>query len=329
MKAIRAAALAVLLAAATACGAATGATTGATTGGPADGGQVTLRVGDQKGTGLQALLEASGELKDVPYTVTWSQFTSGPPVLEAVNAGSVDIGAVGNAPPVFAAAAGSKITIVGASERGLTGQAIVVPAGSPITSVAGLKGKKVAVAKGSSANFHLLAVLKKNGMTFDDISPQYLQPPDALAALSTGQVDAWAIWDPYTAQAQHQVNARVLVDATGYANGFEFQIAGSAALADPARSKALGDFVARIRRAHTWANDHPKEWTDVYARLTGLPPDVISTVVARNRYTDLKLDADVVGREQQVADAFAEAGLIPGTVRIDDIVDTRYNEGAQ
>lgn len=322
MKAIRAAALAVLLAAATACGAATAGT-------PSDGGQVTLRVGDQKGTGLQALLEASGELKDVPYTVTWSQFTSGPPVLEAINAGSLDVGAVGNAPPVFAAAAGSKITIVGASERGLTGQAIVVPAGSPITSVAGLKGKKVAVAKGSSANFHLLAVLKKNGMSFDDISPQYLQPPDALAALSTGQVDAWAIWDPYTAQAQHQVGARVLVDATGYANGFEFQIAGGAALADPAKAKALGDFLTRVRRAHTWANDHPKEWTDVYARLTGLPPDVIATVVARNQYTDLKLDADVVGREQQVADAFAEAGLIPGTVRIDDIVDARYNEGAQ
>ncbi|MFI7611741.1 ABC transporter substrate-binding protein [Nonomuraea terrae] len=323
MKAIRAVVLAVMLACAAACGGSGGAADAA------DGGRVTLRVGDQKGTGMQALLEASGQLKDLPYDITWSQFTSGPPMLEAVNAGSVDVGTVGNAPPVFAAAAGSKITIVGVSEKGLGGQAVVVPSGSPITTVAGLKGKKIAVAKGSSANYHLLAVLKKNGLSFADISPQYLQPPDALAALSTGRVDAWAIWDPYTAQAQHQIGARILVDATGYANGFEFQIAGTDALGDPARARALGDLMARVRRAHTWANEHPAEWTEVYARLTGLAPGVIAMAVPRNRYTDLKLDADVIGREQQVADAFAEAGLIPGTVEIADITDARYNEGAQ
>ncbi|PZG14447.1 ABC transporter substrate-binding protein [Nonomuraea aridisoli] len=323
MRRIRALALAVVLACAAACGGSGGAA------GAADGGRVTLRVGDQKGTGMQALLEASGQLENLPYEIEWSQFTSGPPMLEAVNAGSLDLGTVGNAPPVFAAAAGSKITIIGVSEKGLGGQAVVVPSGSAITTVAALKGKKIAVAKGSSANFHLLAVLKKNGLSFTDVSPQYLQPSDALAALSTGRVDAWAIWDPYTAQAQHQIGARILADATGYANGFEFQIAATDALDEPARAKALGDFVARVRRAHTWANDHPTQWGEVYARLTGLPQDVIAMAVPRNRYTDLELDADVIAREQQVADAFAEAGLIPGTVRIADITDPRYNEGAQ
>ncbi|MBO3748487.1 ABC transporter substrate-binding protein [Streptosporangiaceae bacterium NEAU-GS5] len=319
MRKITSLAVAALLAVA-ACG------TGTTASGGND--KVTLRIGDQKGTGLRALLEASGQLKDVPYAVTWAQFTSGPPILEAINAGSVDVGAVGNAPPVFAAAADSKITIIGVAEKGLGGQAIVVPPDSAIKSPADLKGKKVAVAKGSSANFQLLSVLNQAGLSFADISPQYLQPPDALAALSTGQVDAWAIWDPYTAQAQEQVKARILVDGKGNANGFEFQIAGTAALGDGAKAKALGDYITRIRAAHAWANAHPAEWASVYAKLSGLPLPVVSTAVARSGYTDLKLGDDVVAREQQVADAFSTAGLIPRTVKITDIVDGRFNEGA-
>ncbi|MFG1705852.1 ABC transporter substrate-binding protein [Nonomuraea sp. M3C6] len=321
----RALALIVLLIAATACGG--GGPSGGTQ--PSPGGEVTLRIGDQKGTGLRALLEASGQLDGLPYQITWSQFTSGPPILEAINAGSLDLGAVGNAPPVFAAAAGSKIAVIGVAEKGVGGAAILVPPDSPIKTPAELKGKKIAVAKGSSANFHLLAVLKKEGLGFSDISPQYLQPPDALAAFSTGRVDAWAIWDPYTAQAQDQADARILVDGTGYANGFEFQIAGTDALADTARAKALGDYITRIRRAHTWANDHPAEWATVFGKLSGLPAPVVEQAVARNKYTDLKLDADVIAREQQVADAFHEAGLIPTAVQVADITDSRFNEGAQ
>jgi sulfonate transport system substrate-binding protein len=329
MRALRTLALAVLLIAATACGAGAAETgAGSGSGGSANG-KVTLRVGDQKGTGLQALLQASGQLKDLPYAITWSQFTSGPPILEAINAGSVDLGAVGNAPPVFAAAAGSRIMIVGVAEKGVGGQAIVVPPGSPIKTPADLKGKRIAVAKGSSAHFHLLSVLKKEGLAFSDITPQYLQPPDALAAMSAGRIDAWAIWDPYTAQAQEQVKARILVDGTGYVNGYEFQITGEDTLADSARAKALGDLVARIRTAHTWANGHPAEWAAVFGKLTGLPPAIVTTSIARNRYTDLKLDASVITREQQVADAFSTAGLIPGTVRIADITDDRFSEGTK
>jgi sulfonate transport system substrate-binding protein len=296
--------------------------------GSVDLSQVTLRVGDQKGTGLQALLTAAGQLKDVKYKVTWAQFTSGPPILEAINAGSLDFGAVGNSPPVFAAAAGSKISIVAVSEKGVGGQAIVVPPGSPIKTPADLRGKRVAVAKGSSANFHLLAVLKKEGLSFTDIQPQYLQPPDALAALSSGKIDAWAIWDPYTAQAEAQTKAHILVDGANYVNGFEFQIAGHDALADQARSAALGDWVTRIRKAHQWANDHKDEWAKVFSELTGVDQAVISAAVNRGQFKDLKLAgsaSDVIAREQLVADAFSEAKLIPVPVKIADVVDTRFD----
>jgi sulfonate transport system substrate-binding protein len=184
----------------------------------------------------------------------------------------------------------------------------------------------VAVAKGSSANFQLLAALKKAGLTFADVKAQYLQPPDALAALSAGKVDAWAIWDPYTAQAQQQVKARILQDGTGLVNGFEFQVAATEALADKGRSAAMRDYLSRIQRAHTWVNSHPADWATTFSKLTGLPGQVTTITVNRAGYKDLKLDADVISREQQVADAFHSAGLIPGAVKIGEFVDPRFND---
>jgi sulfonate transport system substrate-binding protein len=289
--------------------------------------KVTLRVGDQKGTAVQALLQAAGELNSVPYHISWSQYTSGPPILEAINAGAVDVGAVGNAPPVFAAAADSRIKIVGSYDNGLAGQAIVVPQNSPITSPDQLRGKKIAVAKGSSAHYELLAVLKNAGLGFSDIQPQYLQPPDALAALSTGRVDAWAIWDPYTAQAQQQTGARILVDGANFGRDVadSFVIAGDDALGDKARTAALRDFLARFARAHSWANSHPQQWSQIFAQLTHLPPSVALQAAERDHFTNHLLDPEVIGGEQKVADAFYGAHLIPAAVTISDFIDECFN----
>ncbi len=132
--------------------------------------KVTLRVGDQAGTGAEALLTAAGLINKLPFKVAWSDFPSGPPMLQAMGAGSLDIGGVGDAPPVFAAAAGEKIAIVGALLGNPLAAAVVVPKGSPIHSVAQLRGKKIAVAEGSSADFHLLAVLKQAGLTPKDVT---------------------------------------------------------------------------------------------------------------------------------------------------------------
>src|SRR5262249_5057512 len=158
---------------------------------------------------------------------TWSQFTSGPPLLEAVNAGAIDIGAVGNTPPIFAAAAGSKIKIVAAGAQNLAAQAILVPKSSSIQAIQDLRGKKIALAKGSSAHPLLLSVLKKAGLSFSDIQPQYLQPADALSAFSGGKVDAWSIWDPYTAQAEAQTGARTLVSGNGFGTNYNFNVASA------------------------------------------------------------------------------------------------------
>lgn len=318
--------LALVVAVGTACGSDKAEDAAVRPDGSIDLSQVTLHAGDQKGTGLQALLTAAGELDKTPYKITWSQYQSGPPMLEAINAGAVDIGGVGNAPPVFAAAAKSAIKIVSGYRAGIEGQAVVVPKDSPLRSPEELRGKKIAVAKGSSAHHHLLAVLNKAGIKWDQVEPQYLQPPDALAALSTGRVDAWAIWDPYTAQAEQQANARILVNGNGYVTGDAFYVAGAKSLESKATSAALRDLLARIARAHVWVNAHPEQWAKTYAELTGLPYDVILTVVKRGPYQDHPLDAAAIAAEQGVADAFADAGLIPRKVDIEDYTDTRFND---
>lgn len=321
-----AAALAVTAALLTACGGGDSAPDAVRADGSVDLSKVTLRIGDQKGTGTQALLEAAGELKDIPYKIEWSQYTSGPPMLEAINAGAVDIGGVGNAPPVFAAAAGSKIKIVSAYRVGTSGQGIVVPKDSSLQSPNDLRGKKIAVAKGSSAHHHLLSVLTKAGLTFADIEPQYLQPADALAALTTGRVDAWAIWDPFTAQAQKQADARILVDGKGYVQGDAFYVAGDKALGNTASAAALRDLLDRIKRAHTWVNGNTEPWARTFAQLTGLPYEVALLSVSREPYVDHPLDDATIAAEQRVADGFADAGLIPKRVTITDFVDTRFND---
>jgi sulfonate transport system substrate-binding protein len=281
----------------------------------------TLNVGDQK-AGSEALLKAAGQLSGIKYKITWAQFTSGPPLLEAVNAGAVDIGAVGNTPPIFAAAAGSKISVVAATETPVTGQAILVPKNSTLTTLAGLRGKRIAVAKGSSAHYHLLAALRKAGLTFHDIKVSYLQPADALAAFTGGRIDAWAIWDPYTAQAQ-ALGARLLTDGTGLVNGYGFEVAGRQAV--KGKSAEIRDYLTRLQRAEAWANTHQEQWAKVWAAETGLPYSVTLVAVRRRATTPVPINTTLITSEQQVADAFGDAGLLPHRVIFKNFTDPRFN----
>jgi sulfonate transport system substrate-binding protein len=293
--------------------------------GSVDLAKVTLHVGDQK-AGSQALLQAAGELTGVKYKITWSQFTSGPPLLEAANAGAIDIGAVGNTPPIFAAAAGSKIKIVAAGDQNLAAQAILVPKTSAIRTIQDLKGKKVALAKGSSAHALLLGVLKKAGLTFDDIQPQYLQPADALSAFSGGKVDAWSIWDPYTAQAQAQTGARTLVYGNGFGTNYQFNVAAAKALKDKAKIAAIRDYLTRLDRATVWAATHQDQWAKTWSAQIGLPLPVAQVAAHRRVTKPVPLDDKVIAGEQQLADAFSDAKLIPGRLKIGDFVDRRFND---
>ncbi|MCX5383822.1 ABC transporter substrate-binding protein [Streptomyces sp. NBC_00083] len=296
------------------------------TGSGSGSGSLTLNVGDQKG-GSQSLLKAAGELDHLDYTIKWSTFTSGPPLLEAVNAKAVDIGAVGNTPPVFAAGANSKIKIVAASHGSSAGETVLVPEDSPLKAPSDLKGKSIAVAQGSSAHYQLLATLKKAGLGIGDVTLSYLQPADALAAFNRGKVDAWAVWDPYTSQVLGAKKGRVLATGAGLTNGLGFQVASPASLDDPAKAKAIGDYLTRLDRAQDWVFKHPEEWARVWSKETGLPYSVALDSVRRSNGTRVAVAVDdaAVSSEQRIADTFADLKLIPRRFSFKDYVDTRFN----
>ena len=285
--------------------------------------KVTLKVGDQRG-GSKALLTAAGLLDDLPYKIEWATFTSGPPLLEAVSAGGVHVGRVGNTPPIFAAAAKAKLAAVSSSKGNVASDAILVPRDSPLREVSDLRGKTVGVAKGSSAHGQILYTLSKAGLSTKDVKLSFLQPADAYGAFNQGQLDAWAAWDPYTSQARQESGARVLADGRGTANGYTFVVAGTDALADPGVNTALRDYVARHAKAERWADTHRDAWAKTWAEETGLPLEVARAAVAAGPDLPVPLDDRVVASEQRLADAFTDDGVLPGQVDFAAFVDRRF-----
>ncbi|GAA1977423.1 ABC transporter substrate-binding protein [Amycolatopsis minnesotensis] len=317
-------AAALVLAAAAGCGATqSGAAPVPPEVSKADLAKVTLKVGDQKG-GAKSLLTAAGLLGDLPYKIEWSTFTSGPPLLEAASANAIDVGRVGNTPPIFAAGANAKIAAVGVAKGPVDDDAILVPADSPLKAGADLRGKTIGVAKGSSAHGQVLYSLRRSGLSTKDVKLSFLQPSEAYAAFNQHQIDAWAVWDPYTAQAQLESHARTLVDGRGVANGYVFDVAGKDALADPGRNTALRDYVTRVAKARLWANTHRAEWAKAWAAETGLKPEVAKAAAERGVELPVPLDDAVTRSEQELADAFSDDKVLPGKVDFAAFVDKRY-----
>lgn len=284
---------------------------------------VTLKVGDQKG-GSRSLLAAAGLLDDIPYKVEWSTFTSGPPLIEAARAGAIDVGGTGNTPVIFAAAARARVQFVAAAKGNVESDTILAPRDSPLRTVADLRGKRIAVAKGSSAHGQLLYTLRAAGMSLDDVDVTFLAPADAFAAFKQGAVDAWATWDPYSAQAQLQAGARTIATGEGTANGYNFIVASNAALADPARHAAVADLVTRIAKAQRHSNVDRAGRARVWSKETKLPLPVTTLAADRGPDTPVPMDDALVASEQDLADAFTDAGVIPGHVRFADFVDRRF-----
>ena len=287
--------------------------------------RLTLRIGDQKGTGAQALLTAAGLIGKLPFRASWDDFTSGPPMLQAMGAGSIDIGGVGDAPPVFAAAAGENIAVVGALLGNPLGAAIVVPKNSPIRTVAQLKGKKIAVAQGSSADYHLLAVLKQAGLTPKDVTLDYLQPTQALPAFSSGAVDAWDIWSPYIEQVTAQDDARIIVNGSPIGNTYSFEVASRSALADPVKVAAIRDYIKLLNQAHAWSNTHPQQWAKIWAAETGLPDSVMIKAAKDSTSDAVPINSTVINAEQSITNDFYNAGLIPTDIHFASYSVSTFN----
>jgi len=287
---------------------------------------VTLNIGDQAGAGAQALLTAAGLIGKLPFKAHWSDFTSGPPMLQAMGAGSIDVGGVGDAPPVFEASAGGSIALVGAEVADPDASALLVPASSPIKTVAQLKGKTIAVAQGSSANYHLLAILTKAGLTIKDVTADYLQPAEAEAAFASGHVAAWDIWSPYIEYAEAKYHARVLVNGSTIGKTYSFIVASRAALANPAKARAIHDYLKLLYQAYQWADQHQSAWAATWAKATGMTASVMAHAAKDDQDTPVQITPMVLSSEQQVADAFSTAGLIPSKIDISSFAVTTFND---
>lgn len=282
---------------------------------------VVLEVGDQKG-GTQAILTAAGQLDDLPYQVEFSTFTSGPPQVEALNAGQIDLAVTGNTPPVFGAAAGARVSIVSAYANGGEGDQILVRPESEVRAVTDLAGRKVLVAKGTSAHGHLLLQLHRAGVDSESVEFVFLQPAEAGSAFARGDADAWAIWDPYTAITQTTSETRTLTTAAEASNGFWFGLASHDALADPRRQTAIADFLVRLARAGTWTAENPREWALFYGEAVDLTPEAAELSQSRSTRQPVAL-ADTLAREQELADVFTGDGQIE-SVDVAELADDRF-----
>jgi len=276
-----------------------------------------LRIGYQKGAGLLALLKAQGQLERLlapGWHITWAEFPAGPQLLEALNAGSVDFGYTGAPPPIFAQAADVDLVYVGAEPVGAATEAIVVKRNSPLITVADLKGRQVALQRGSSAHYLLLEALEQANLRFADIRPVYLQPAFARAAFETDRIDAWAIWDPYLAGAQSAMDLRVLADYTHLPETFGFYEA-SRAFAKRA-PQLLSQLIDVLKTAGAWALAHPSDVAELLAPQVGLSLDVVETWQRRVRYGVRPMDARIIERQQQIADTFFVNQLVPKRVDV-------------
>lgn len=282
----------------------------------------TLRVGFQKGGGLLGLLKSRGTLERAlapnGWAVSWHEFPAGPQLLEALNAGSVDFGYTGAPPPIFAQAAGKDLVYVGAEPGSVAVESIVVKPGSPIRQVADLKGRRVAVQKGSSANFLLVAALENAGIAYGDIEPIYLPPADARAAFESDRVDAWSIWDPYLAAVQSALGARVVADYTGLLRTNSFYEASRRLTTE--QPQLLARVLDEIATLGAWATAHPREVAEQLAPVVGLPVEVVETWQRRTRYGVQALDDKLVATQQTVADTFLKHKLIPKAIDVSSAV---------
>jgi sulfonate transport system substrate-binding protein len=263
-------------------------------------------VGDQRG-GYKSLFEAAGLLDD---SVAWSIFAAAAPLIEALNAGAIDMGGVGDAPFAFARAAGVPVRAVSATRSSGQSTAIVVPPGSTATHFADLKGKRIGTGKGSVGHFLTVAAREQAGLRPGDVTIVYLSPPDAKAALASGAIDAWASWSQYVYLAVIQDHARILLDGRGLMSGLSYELARDDAIAEkPAQIRA---FLSQLDRALHWGLGHIDAYAEIWARETRLPVDVAQATLRARGFAPAPINAAMIADQQDTIDLYIRERLLPG-----------------
>lgn len=254
-------------------------------------------------------------------TVKWAEFPAGAPILEGMNGGSVDFGITGETPPVFAqAAAGSVVRYIAYEPAAPAGEAILVPKNSTLKTLADLKGKRVAVAKGSNSYYLLVQALKKAGLTLDDVNVAFLKPADANAAFAQGDVDAWSIWDYYYAAGQAQSGARVLASGEGLIDNHAFFLASKDEIAK--YPEVLKIALEETAKVDLWAREHPDEAAALLSQQVGIDAAILKTAIQRSGFGPKPLGPEVIAAQQRMADALYALKQLPNAITVKDAVVT-------
>jgi sulfonate transport system substrate-binding protein len=287
----------------------------------AQSGRPVLKAGDQKG-GLRALLEAADALRQLPYDIQWTEFPAAAPLAEALNAGAVDCGPIGDAPVIFALSAGAAIKIIGANRSDAYGTAVIVRPDATLRTAADLKGRNVGTTRGSIGHFVTLKAITAAGLTPADVNFRFLPPADTITALASGSVDAWATWEPYTAVAETTGRARVLVNGRGLWSGLSYLAATDAAIA--AKPEILRDFLARVVRAQAWSYQHVDAFSAAMARIIGIPPEAARLQFSRRATKWRNIDGALVAEQQRTADFYSQVGLLRRPLDVKPTFDRRF-----
>lgn len=280
-----------------------------------------IRIGWQKGSTL-SIVKARGNLearlKAEGVKVKWTEFPAGPQMLEGLNVGSIDLGVVGETPPVFAQAAGADLVYVGNEPPAPRAEKVLVPKDSPIKSLADLKGRRVVLNKGSNVHYLLVKALESVNLKYSDVEVAFLPPADARAAFERGAVDAWVIWDPFGAAAEAQLGARILADGTGIANNYNFYIASRPFVQK--HPQVLASALEAINETGEWVGRNQAEAAAIVAPQIGLPVDVAAVSISRYGYGVKPLTDDVIRHQQQMADTLTGLKLIPKQLDVASVV---------
>ncbi|MBN8973850.1 MAG: sulfonate ABC transporter substrate-binding protein [Rhizobiales bacterium] len=278
-----------------------------------------IRIGYQK-YGKLVLLKGKGTLEDklkpLGYKVSWTEFPSGPPLLEALNVGAIDFGIAGETPPIFAQTAGAPLVYLAYDPPAPQGEAILVPKDSPLKTVADLRGKKVALNKGSNVHYLLVRALEHAGLKYTDVKTHFLAPSDALAAFSQGAVDAWVIWDPYEAAAEASTGARILADGTGLVANYQFYFSSKDFLAK--NPQAVDVTLEALTEVDEWTKNNIEKVAELLSPSVGLPVPVLVRSLRRESYGIKPITDDVIASQQKIADTFFGLGLLPKTIKVSD-----------
>jgi len=292
--------------------------------------QYTFTIGDNGGDGSEELSKVTGAFDDAPYKVKFARFDYGPPLVQATATGDIDLGNVGDVPPITGAAKQFGFKIVGVqrgADQTKAAENIIVPKGSPIQTLADLKGKKLAIPQGSSAHGLALLALKSVGLTPKDVELVYLSPAAGASAFNSGKVDAWSIWNPPSAIAVKD-GARIIAKGLPPIDQVNnYYVASEKSLNDPSRRAALADLLTRVAREFNWAQQHPDEYAKAIAKETGVSLEDARTTVDAYPFKITQFLPEDLKAEQALGDAFFEAGEITKKVDVTTIYDNLLPDG--